>query len=176
MTLAEEGYEQTASILTNELGFVATHHQGNRFRYEISNTSKDIPIEEKQIAGGARVVDIICIPDSQNANIETGSVHHVAWRTPNDTQQKVLRQNIVKLGLNATPVIDRFYFHSVYFREPGGILFEIATNTPGFTIDEKAEELGTRLVLPPWYESIRKDLEKILPKKHTLDNNRTLMK
>lgn len=65
--------------------------------------------------------------------------------------------------MNATPVIDRFYFHSVYFREPGGVLFEIATNPPGFTVDEKAEELGTHLVLPPWLESIRGDLEKILP-------------
>lgn len=65
--------------------------------------------------------------------------------------------------MNATPVIDRFYFHSVYFREPGGILFEIATNPPGFTVDEKAEELGTHLVLPPWLESIRRDLERILP-------------
>jgi hypothetical protein len=65
--------------------------------------------------------------------------------------------------LNATPVIDRFYFHSVYFREPGGVLFEIATNPPGFTVDEKDDELGTHLVLPPWLESVRGDLEKILP-------------
>jgi glyoxalase family protein len=77
-----------------------------------------------------------------------------------------LRHNIVRAGLNATPVIDRFYFHSVYFREPGGILFEIATNPPGFVIDEKAEYLGTRLVLPPWLEPMRKDLEKILPQVH----------
>jgi glyoxalase family protein len=90
----------------------------------------------------------------------------VAWRTPTDAQQKVLRHNIVRAGLNATPVIDRFYFHSVYFREPGGVLFEVATNPPGFMIDEKAEELGTRLVLPPWLESMRKDLEKILPQVH----------
>jgi glyoxalase family protein len=75
-----------------------------------------------------------------------------------------LRQSIVKAGLNATPVIDRFYFHSVYFQEPGGILFEIATNPPGFMIDEKAEELGSRLVLAPWLEPDRKSLEKILPK------------
>ena len=66
-------------------------------------------------------------------------------------------------GLDATPVIDRFYFHSVYFREPGGVLFEIATNPPGFTIDEREEDLGTNLVLPPWLESVRKDLVKILP-------------
>ena len=93
----------------------------------------------------------------------TGSVHHVAFRTPTDEQQKILRHNIVKAGLDATPVIDRFYFHSVYFREPGGVLFEIATNPPGFTIDESEEELGTHLVLPPWLESVRKDLVKILP-------------
>ena len=93
----------------------------------------------------------------------TGSVHHVAFRTPTDEQQKILRQNIVKAGLDATPVIDRFYFHSVYFREPGGVLFEIATNPPGFTVDESEEELGTDLVLPPWLESMRKDLVKILP-------------
>jgi glyoxalase family protein len=92
-----------------------------------------------------------------------GSVHHVTWCTPTDEQQNILRQNILRAGLNATPVIDRFYFHSVYFREPRGVLFEIATNPPGFMIDEKAEDLGTHLVLPPWLESMRKDLEKILP-------------
>ena len=106
------------------------------------------------------------MPYTQRAIIGIGSVHHVAWRTPTDEQQKVLRKNIVRAGLNATPVIDRFYFHSVYFREPGGVLFEIATNPPGFMIDEKAEELGTHLVLPPWLESMRKDLEKILPQVH----------
>jgi glyoxalase family protein len=68
--------------------------------------------------------------------------------------------------LNATPVIDRTYFHSVYFREPGGILFEIATNPPGFTVDEKAEELGTHLTLPKWLEPMRKDLENLLPPVH----------
>ncbi len=137
------------------------------------DTSKaEVQIEEKQIVGGARIVDVLCIPDTQRAEIGIGSVHHVAWRTPTDLQQKILRQNIVKVGLNATPVIDRFYFHSVYFREPGGILFEIATNTPGFTVDEKAEELGTHLVLPPWFEPIRKDLEKILPKVHTPDKKK----
>jgi glyoxalase family protein len=173
VTLAEEGYERTASILTNELGFKPTLQDGTRFRYEISDTSKaEVQIEEKQIVGGARIVDVLCIPDTQRAEIGIGSVHHVAWRTPTDLQQKILRQNLVEVGLNATPVIDRFYFHSVYFREPGGILFEIATNTPGFTVDEKAEELGTHLVLPPWFEPIRKDLEKILPKVHTLDKKK----
>ena len=75
-----------------------------------------------------------------------------------------MRRRIVRAGLNATPVIDRTYFHSVYFREPGGVLFEIATNPPGFTIDEKQEELGTHLMLPPWLESDRNNLQKLLPK------------
>jgi glyoxalase family protein len=75
-----------------------------------------------------------------------------------------LRDRIGKAGLDATPVIDRTYFHSVYFREPGGVLFEIATNPPGFAIDEKVQELGTHLMLPKWLEPVRKDLVKVLPK------------
>jgi glyoxalase family protein len=160
VTLSERGYEYTASVLTDELGFVPTHKDGSRFRYEIPSRAS----AGKEDIDGASIVDVMCLPYTQQANIGIGSVHHVAYRTPSDEQQQVLRQSIVKAGLNATPVIDRFYFHSVYFQEPGGILFEIATNPPGFTIDEKAEELGSRLVLPPWLEPDRKSLEKILPK------------
>ena len=160
VTLSERGYEYTASVLTDELGFVPTHKDGSRFRYEIPSRES----AGKEDIDGASIVDVMCLPYTQQANIGIGSVHHVAYRTPSDEQQQVLRQSIVKAGLNATPVIDRFYFHSVYFQEPGGILFEIATNPPGFTIDEKAEELGSRLVLPPWLEPDRKSLEKILPK------------
>jgi glyoxalase family protein len=161
VTLSEGGYERTASVLINELGFVSTQQDGSRFRYEIP--SRELAMEEEDM-GGANIVDVLCLPYTQQAIIGIGSVHHVAYRTPSDKQQQVLRQGIVRAGLNATPVIDRFYFHSVYFQEPGGILFEIATNPPGFTIDEKAEELGTHLVLPPWLEPDRKNLEKILPK------------
>ena len=167
VTLSEEGYERTASVLTDELGFIPTRQDGSRFRYEIpttaSSSSTNIDKEEEVEMGGAKIVDVLCLPYTQPAVIGIGSVHHVAFRTPTDEQQMVLRRNIVRAGLNATPVIDRFYFHSVYFREPGGVLFEIATNPPGFMIDEKAEELGTHLVLPPWLESMRSDLEKILP-------------
>ncbi len=174
ITLSEEGYEQTASVLVDELGFMHTHRKGNRFRYEIpSTTTAGNQGEEKEIKG-ANVVDVVCTPYTQRANIGIGSVHHVAWRTPTDAQQNALRQNLVKAGLNATPVIDRFYFHSVYFREPGGILFEIATNGPGFTVDEKAEELGSRLVLPPWYEPHRKDLVKTLPPIYRLNKKGTI--
>ena len=167
VTLSEEGYERTASVLTNELGFIPTRQDGSRFRYEISielpSSSKQ---EKEEKLRGANIVDVLCLPYTQQATIGIGSVHHVAWRTPRDEQQKVLRKNIVKAGLNATPVIDRVYFHSVYFREPGGVLFEIATNPPGFTIDEKADELGTHLTLPPWLESMRNELEKVLPPIH----------
>ena len=166
-TLSEEGYERTASVLTDELGFVPTRHEGSRFRYEIPITETPSSTtsvgKEESGVGGARIVDVLCLPYTQQAFIGIGSVHHVAFRTPTDEQQMILRHNIVKARLNATPVIDRFYFHSVYFREPGGVLFEIATNPPGFAVDEKVEMLGTRLVLPPWLESMRNDLEKILP-------------
>ena len=160
VTLSEEGYERTASVLTDELGFIPTRHNGSRFRYEIHTKKSVAPGED---VNGANIVDVLCLPYTQQAVIGIGSVHHVAYRTPSDEQQKVLRRNIVRAGLNATPVINRFYFHSVYFREPGGVLFEIATNPPGFTIDERAEELGTHLVLPPWLEPMRRDLVEVLP-------------
>jgi glyoxalase family protein len=160
VTLSEEGYERTASVLADELGFIPTLQDGSRFRYEIPTRESHRRGEDD---GGANIVDVLCLPYTQQAVIGIGSVHHVAYRTPSDEQQKVLRHNIIKAGLNATPVIDRFYFHSVYFREPGGILFEIATNPPGFTVDERAEDLGTHLVLPPWLESMRKELLEVLP-------------
>jgi glyoxalase family protein len=177
VTLSEEGYERTASVLTDELGFISTRQDGSRFRYEIPSTTEASVVtqeeegEEEEVRGRANIVDVLCLPYTQRAVIGIGTVHHVAWRTPTDEQQKVLRHNIVRAGLNATPVIDRFYFHSVYFREPGGVLFEIATNPPGFMIDEKAEDLGTHLVLPPWLESMRKDLVKVLPSVHLPKKN-----
>jgi glyoxalase family protein len=164
VTLSEEGYERTSAILTDELGFIPTLKEGSRFRYEIPDSAQLQTRTDGRATEGAKIVDVLCLPYAREANIGTGSVHHVAWRTPTDNQQKLLRQNIVRAGLNPTPVIDRFYFHSVYFREPGGVLFEIATNPPGFTVDESEEELGTHLLLPPWFESIRKDLQKVLPK------------
>ncbi|MDW0195211.1 MAG: ring-cleaving dioxygenase [Nitrososphaeraceae archaeon] len=153
VALSEEGFERTAGILEEELGFSLIGQEKSRFRYKIKNSET-----------GASIVDVLCLPYTPSGYIGKGSVHHVAFRTPTDEKQKVLRSSIIKAGLNATPVIDRTYFHSVYFREPGGILFEIATDPPGFTIDQKPSELGTRLMLPEWLESERKNLEKILPR------------
>jgi glyoxalase family protein len=153
VTLSEEGFERTAGILEEELGFSLIGQEKSRFRYKIKNSE-----------AGASIVDVLCLPYNPSGYIGIGTVHHVAFRTPTDEKQKVLRNSIIKAGLNATPIIDRTYFHSVYFREPGGILFEIATDPPGFTTDQKPSELGTRLMLPEWLESERNNLVKILPK------------
>jgi glyoxalase family protein len=88
-----------------------------------------------------------------------GGVHHVAFRTPNDEEQRTWRQRVASAGLGVTPVIDRYYFKSIYFREPGGILFEIATDGPGFATDEEIEHLGERLALPPFLEPQRAQIE-----------------
>jgi glyoxalase family protein len=109
------------------------------------------------------IVDIVCLPYTQPGTMGAGTVHHVAWRTPTDESQLELRKKITRTRLNPTPVIDRLYFHSVYFREPGGVLFEIATDPPGFVIDQKPDELGQKLVLPKWLEPRREYIEKTLP-------------
>jgi glyoxalase family protein len=104
------------------------------------------------------------ISDNYPAELHAaGSVHHIAFRAKDQAEQLQWREHLVDLGYNVTPVIDRTYFHSIYFREPGGVLFEIATEPPGFTLDEKLEELGMHLRLPPWMESSRSQIEQILP-------------
>ena len=152
VTLSERELEPIESVLIDTLGFRLVEKAENRFRYEVGNG----------ILG--TIVDVLSSPKIARGFVSVGTVHHVAFRIPDDDQQEALRQEILKAGLNATPVIDRRYFHSVYFREPGGVLFEVATDPPGFTIDEPASELGTRLVLPPWLESSRERLERELPK------------
>ena len=92
-----------------------------------------------------------------------GTVHHVAFRVPDDETQLELREKVAALGYNVTPVLDRNYFRSIYFREPGGVLFEIATDPPGFAADEDPERLGESLKLPPWLEPQRDRLEEVLP-------------
>lgn len=173
VTLAVEGYERTASVLTKQLGFQSTREEGNRFRYELVRNGKG---NNDNNEGPGSIADVLCLPYSPPGYMGVGTVHHVAWRTPTDKQQIVLRREVIKQGLNATPVIDRIYFHSVYFRESGGVLFEIATNPPGLAIDEKLEKLGNRLMLPPWLEPDRRSLEKLLPKVNTLSLSETTTK
>jgi glyoxalase family protein len=92
-----------------------------------------------------------------------GVVHHIAFRTADDAQQEAWRKTIAGNGLNVSPVMDRTYFHSIYYREPGGVLFEIATDNPGFTADESAADLGKKLMLPSWLEPHRKAIERSAP-------------
>ena len=148
-TLAEEGYERTASLLQS-MGMELIGHEGSRFRYAAGS-------------GAGTIVDIVCSPAARPGRLGAGTVHHIAWRTPGDPQQQLWRDTLVQSGYNVSPIMDRAYFHSIYFREPGGILFEIATDPPGFAIDETAEHLGERLMLPPFLESRRTEIENALP-------------
>lgn len=113
---------------------------------------------------GSAVIVVTFGPSLVEGYNAGGTVHHVAWRVKDDVTELKVRANILKHGLHATEVIDRTYFHSVYFREPGGVLFEIATDTPGFTIDETVEKLGSSLKLPPHFEPYRAEISKMLPK------------
>jgi glyoxalase family protein len=150
VTLAEGGLEPTADLLRT-LGFRLVAEQGNRFRFDVGDGGS-----------GARL-DILDEAEPRYGSISVGAVHHVAWRVADDESQKLWRQRLLEENLNPTPVINRCYFHSVYFREPGGVLFELATDPPGFAIDEPVESLGEALKLPPWLESHREEIEQVLP-------------
>jgi glyoxalase family protein len=110
-----------------------------------------------------RQIDVITRPGATRARPGAGTVHHIAFRVPDDAAQEDWRERIAGLGYEVTPVIDRQYFHSIYFRERGGILFEIATDPPGFAVDEAPDRLGTALMLPPRYAADRERIEKRLP-------------
>ena len=152
VSAALEGYEGSAKLLTESFGYRLVNQSNNRFRFASQN----------QTATG-REIDLICIPDAHPGRVAAGSVHHIAFRARDDAEQRKWREHLVSLGYNVTPVIDRIYFHSIYFREPGGILFEIATDPPGFVFDEDLNQLGESLQLPPWLESSRAQIEKVLP-------------
>jgi catechol 2,3-dioxygenase-like lactoylglutathione lyase family enzyme len=154
-TLLLEGFEQTANLLTGVFGMTQVQQSGSRFRFLAGETGA------VSAAGGQ--VDVEVRPDEPTGGLGAGVVHHIAWRTWDDAQQLAWRDILVERGLNVTPVMDRNYFHSIYFREPGGILFEIATDPPGFAIDELVEALGSRLQLPAWLEPHRAEIEAALP-------------
>ena len=150
-TLSETGYERTAALLTETMGFRLAAEEQNRFRYETAG------------GGATRTVDVVCAPGGVDGRVAVGTVHHIAWRTPDDAEEAEWRAGLSGLGYNVSPVMDRVYFHSIYYREPGGVLFEIATDVPGFTADEPVESLGATLRLPPWLEASRARIEEALP-------------
>jgi glyoxalase family protein len=137
--------------LVEFMGFTKVAEGGQRIRYQADGRD-------------ASIVDIVHQPKTPLGGLGAGIVHHIAFRTPTDQQQEHWRRELTPWFRGITPVIDRVYFHSIYFREPGGILFEIATDPPGFAVDEAVDHLGERLMLPPWLEVSRGDLERRLPR------------
>jgi glyoxalase family protein len=150
-TLWLDRIERTAALLTGTMGFRLSGEREDRVRYVIGKNDD------------RAAVDILVNANLPYARTSAGSVHHIAWRTPDDLSQLAWQQKIAEAGLNVTEIIDRRYFRSIYYREPGGILFEIATDPPGFTRDEPKESLGSKLMLPPWLEQDRGRIEQILP-------------
>ena len=158
-TLELQRADLSVQLLTEVFGFELTAEEGNRKRFAV-----DPKMPNKQI-------DVVERPDGSFGHIAAGTVHHIAFRAANDDEHQGWRDKLDGLGFNVTPVIDRQYFHSIYFREPGGVLFEIATDAPGFSIDEPVEKLGETLKLPPQYEAHRAEIERSLPP-ITLEQNR----
>jgi glyoxalase family protein len=151
VTLASSDPASTARLMTDTLGFRQTGEVEGRTRFEAGE------------GGPGNTVDVASGAGFPRGTIGVGTVHHVAFRVPDDETQLELREKVAALGNNVTPVLDRNYFRSIYFREPGGVLFEIATDPPGFAADEDPERLGESLKLPPWLEPQRDRLEEVLP-------------
>ena len=151
-TLAVNDAAPTAAVLTGQMGYTQQAQDGFRTRYTVA-------------AGGpGTYVDVTTDPAIPRGLNGAGTIHHVAFRTPTDDTQIAARQTLVANSLHVSPVIDRAYFKSIYYREPNGVLFEIATDQPGFAIDEPVETLGTKLSLPPHLEVHRAEIEAGLPK------------
>ncbi len=155
ITLRPRGGARTAEVLRDGFGYA----DGGKEREQDG--------ERQRFLGSADIgahIDIVTGKDQPRGAQGAGTLHHVAFRAKDDAEELAFMDRIRNaLGLDTTEQIDRMYFHSVYFREPGGILFEIATDKPGFTWDEPKETLGTALKLPPWYEKDRARIEKALP-------------
>ena len=149
--LWESDLALTSAFLTGVLDFVDIGSEAGWTGFEVGG------------GGSGRYVEIREIPDAVRGRWGVGGVHHVAWRVPDDETELVVRERIARAHRRPTEVIDRFWFKSVYFQEPGGVLFEIATDGPGFAIDEDPATLGEHLVLPPWLEEHRGEIEAMLP-------------
>lgn len=144
--------QPTEELLQRTMGFKIVQTSADRIRYEAVQGSSV-----------ARYIDLLPQPGAVPGRVAVGSVHHVAWRTADDAQQERWLTKLIEEHHQVSPVMDRQYFHSIYFREPGGVLFEIATDGPGFTADEPWETLGSRLCLPGWMEKHRPQIELVLP-------------
>lgn len=154
VTLATEDFDRMSTLLTEGLGFesVGVDETGERPRHRYRHGSGDSPVD---------VVDLVRA-DGERGTPGPGTVHHVAFRVDAEAQAE-LRGRLMAHGYDVSEPVDRQYYRSVYFRGPDGVLFELATDAPGFTVDEDVADLGTRLMLPPWMEERRADIERSLP-------------
>ncbi len=141
----------TGALLTNQMGYRLIGSEGARTRYQAPGEAM------------GQVVDLLHRPGQPRGRFGAGSIHHIAFRVANDDEQQTYQLRLQDAGLPVTPVQDRQYFHSIYFRVPAGVLFEIATDPPGFLLDEDAASLGQSLKLPPWLENRRTEIETYLP-------------
>jgi glyoxalase family protein len=152
VTITTNKMQPTADILTGVFGYKLLEQHVNRYRFVTDAVDN------------ANIVDLVEVAGEVAGHVAGGSVHHVAFRVKNEAVLMQYREKVAALGLHITDKIDRNYFYSLYFREPGGVLFEIATDNPGFSVDEPVEELGNTLKLPAQYEEHRASLETTLPK------------
>jgi glyoxalase family protein len=154
VTLWQERGEETERLLVDTLGMrLVSEREGTR-RFAVGDGGPGALVDVRSVGGFLRGLGGV------------GTVHHVAFRAADDAAELALRERVLAAGRSPTPVRDRKYFHSVYFREPGGVLFELATDPPGFTVDEPLAELGRSLALPPQYEALREEIERRLPPLH----------
>ncbi|HEU4470074.1 MAG TPA: ring-cleaving dioxygenase [Flavisolibacter sp.] len=151
VVLTLKDIKATADILTGVFGYELISQEGNRYRFRTSAVDT------------ANLVDLVEEPNGSRGLNSAGTNHHVAFRVKDEQVLMAFREKIAAMDINITGKVDRNYFFSLYFREPGGVLFEIATDNPGFAVDEPLSELGRNLKLPPQYESSRKQIEEILP-------------
>jgi glyoxalase family protein len=149
--LRERDLEPTIAFLTGVLGFAHVGTEGEWHRYGVAG------------GGSGRYVEVQAAEEARRGAWGVGSIHHLAWRVDDAAHQLEIRKRVDHAGRRPTPVIDRFWFQSVYFLEPGGVLFELATDGPGFGVDEDLAHLGESLVLPPWLEPQRAAIESALP-------------
>jgi glyoxalase family protein len=149
--LWERDLARSGRFLKEALGFEPAGEEGGWHRFGAAG------------GGSGKWLDLRELPGERLGEWGTGAVHHVAFRVADGDHQLAVRQRIREAGSNPTPVIDRFWFQSVYFKEPGGVLFELATEGPGFAVDEDPAHLGESLILPPWLEPQRKEIEAALP-------------
>lgn len=149
--LWERKLDHTEKILTQRMGFVLLGAEDGWHRYGVDG------------GGSGKLIELKELPEERRGHWGTGSVHHVAWRVKDSDEQMSVREGIVNAGLRPSPQTDRFWFKSVYYKEPGGVLFELATDGPGFDRDEDMEHLGEQMILPPWLEAQRDEIEAALP-------------